>query len=240
MYYFIKWVEIDHKCNKLTNSNAWFPEMTLFLFWWTNTHMYTRGNRLPLSGRMLRDSVVCSAESHRNWQRRHKSLLPPNIHKKSERQGHRKWTPIDQFPSRWKSCLLFCQIFRKNLLGTHNIVTLILSGRFLCQGQMSAQPGVAHFEVSIGDHFLSVEFRHVNNIGLCTSHLVNFLSRCMVTEAWYTDCDLKIIGKKYSKLGGGGGGGGGCLQNWSSVNKPQGGNASYRGQKSIVPCYNVH
>ena len=55
-----------------------------------NTHMYTRGNRLPLSGRMLRDSVVCSAESHRNWQRRHKSLLPPNLHKKSERQGHRK------------------------------------------------------------------------------------------------------------------------------------------------------
>ena len=142
MYYFIKWVEIDHKCNKLTNSNAWVPEMTLFLFWWTNTYMYTRGNRLPLSGRMLRDSVVCSADSHRNWHRRHKSLLPPIIHKKSERQGHRKWTPIGQLPSRWKSCLLFCQIFRKNLLCTRNIDTLILFRRFLCQGQMSAQPGV--------------------------------------------------------------------------------------------------
>ena len=49
---------------------------------------------------------------------------------------------------------------------------------------------VAHFEVSIGDQFLSVtlEFWHVNNSGLCTSHLVKVLSRCMVTEAWYTDC----------------------------------------------------
>ena len=141
MYYFIKWVEIDHKCNELTNSYAWVPEMTIFLFWWTKTHMYTRGNRLPLSRHMLRHSVVCSAESHRNWQRRHKSLLPPNIHKKSERQGHRKWIPIGQFPSRWQSYLLFSQNFRKNLLGTHNIVTLILSRRFLWQGQMSAQPG---------------------------------------------------------------------------------------------------
>ena len=83
MHHFVKWVEIDHKCNKMTNSIAWVPEMTLFLFLWTRTHMYTRRNRLPLSGRMLRDSVVCSAESHRNWQIRHKSLLPPTIHKKS-------------------------------------------------------------------------------------------------------------------------------------------------------------
>ena len=104
--------------------------------------MYTRGNRLPLSGRMLRDSVVCSAESHRNWQRRHKSLLPPIIHKKSERQGHQKWTPIGQLPSGWQSCLLFCQIFRKNLLPTRNIITLILSRWFLCQGQMSTQSGI--------------------------------------------------------------------------------------------------
>ena len=36
-----------------------------------------------------------------------------------------------------------------------------------------------------------------------------------------------------------------CLQNWSSVNKPQAQKVSYRGQKcivpgakSIVPCYN--
>ena len=166
--------------------------MTLYLLWWTSTHMYTRGNRLPLSGRMLRDSVVSSAESHRNWQIRHKSLLPPSIHKKSERQGHRKWTPIGQLPSRWKSCLLFCQIFRKNLLRTRNIVTLTLSRRLLCQGQMSTQPGVcrhsmsvlwnhisawnmtfqvvAHFEGSIEDQFLSVELWHVNNSGLCTSH----------------------------------------------------------------------
>ena len=138
----MKWGEIDHKCNKLTNSNAWVPEMTLFLFWWTNTHMYTRRNHLPLSGRMLRDSAVYSVESHRTWQRRHKSLLPPTIHKKSERQGHRKWTPIGQLPSRLQWCLLFCQFLWKNLLRTRNIVTLILSRRFLCQGQMSAQPGV--------------------------------------------------------------------------------------------------
>ena len=159
MFYFIKWVEIDHKCNKLTNSNAWVPQITLFLFWWTNTHMYTKGNRLPLSGRMLRDSVVCSAESHRNWQRRHKSLLPPNIHKKSERQGHRKWIPIGLFPSRWQSCLLFCQNFRKNLLGTHNIVTLILSRRFLCQGQMFAQPGVGSSQhVRLVKPYFSVKY----------------------------------------------------------------------------------
>ena len=184
--------------------------MTLFLFWWTNTHIYTRGNRLPLSGRMLRDSVVCSVESHRNWQRRHKSLRPPTIHKKSERQGHRKWTPIGQLPSRWKSCLLFCQISRKNLLCTRNIVTLILSRQLICQDQLPSSQAwvrhimsglwnhisawnttfqvVAHFEVSIDDQFLSVEFWHVNNSGLYTSHLVNLLSRCMVTEAWYTDC----------------------------------------------------
>ena len=184
--------------------------MTLFLFWWTNTHMYTRGNRLPLSGRMLRDSVVCSAKSHRNWQRRHKSLLPPAIHKKSERQGHRKWTPIGQLPSRWKSCLLFCQIFGRICfaLATSSHwycpddsyvkakcprnqawVRHSMSGLWnhISAWNMTFQV-VAHFEVSIGDQFLSVEFWHVNNSGLCTSHLVNLLSRCMVTEAWDTDC----------------------------------------------------
>ena len=91
--------------------------MTLFLFWWTNKHTCTpEEKRLPLSGRMLRDSAVCSAESHRNWPRRHKSLVPPTIHKKSERQDRRKWTPIGRLASRRKSCLLFCQICRKNLL----------------------------------------------------------------------------------------------------------------------------
>ena len=37
----MKWVEIDHKCNTPTDSNAWFPQMTLFLFWWTNKHTCT-------------------------------------------------------------------------------------------------------------------------------------------------------------------------------------------------------
>ena len=41
VYYFIKWVEIDHKCSKPPNSNAWVPKMTLFLFWWTNKHTCT-------------------------------------------------------------------------------------------------------------------------------------------------------------------------------------------------------
>ena len=121
--------------------------------------MYNRGNRLPLSGRMLRDSIVCYAESHRNWQKWHKSVLPPTIHKKSERQGHRKWTPIGQLPSRWTSCLLFCQIFRKNLLRTRNIVTLILSRRFLCQGQMSAQAAVGSSQhVRLVKPYFSVKY----------------------------------------------------------------------------------
>ena len=34
--------------------------------------------------------------------------------------------------------------------------------------------------------------------------------------------------------------GGGCLQNWSSVNKPQGQKMSHRGRKCIVPCYDMY
>ena len=41
-------------------------------------------------------------------------------------------------------------------------------------------------------------------------------------------------------IGGGGGGGGGGLQNWSSVNKPQGQKVSYRGRKCIVPGAEIH
>ena len=46
-------VEIDGKSNKLTDSNAWVPWVTIFLF---------------------------SAESLRNWQKLHESLLPLTIH----------------------------------------------------------------------------------------------------------------------------------------------------------------
>ena len=41
MYHFIRWDKIDHKCNTPTDSNAWFPQMTPFLFWWTNKHTCT-------------------------------------------------------------------------------------------------------------------------------------------------------------------------------------------------------
>ena len=217
MYYFIKWVKIDRKCCKLTISKAWVPEMTLFLFWWTKKHTCTpEEKRLPLSGRMLRDSAVCSAESHRNWRRRHKSLLPPTIHKKSERQDRRKWTPIGQLASRWKSCLLFCQICRKNLLRTCNIVTLILSRRFPCQGQMSAQPAVGssqhvrhvkpYFSVKYdisssgpfwGEHWWPVS---VCRILTCkwqwTVHQLPCEFVVWVTEAWYTDCVFENHGQK--------------------------------------------
>ena len=59
-------------------------------------------------------------------------------------------------------------------------------------------PVVAHFEVSIGDQFLSVEFWHVNNSGLCASHLVGFVVT-VVTEEWYTDCVFENHRQRYSK-----------------------------------------
>ena len=255
--------------------------------------MYTRGNRQPLSGRMLRDSVVCSAESHRNWQRRHKSLLPPNIHKKSERQGHRKWIPIGQFPSRWQFVCCFVKIFARICLA------LTTSSHWYCPDDSSVKVKcprnqawvrhsmsslwnhisawnmtfqvVAHFEVSIGDQFLSVEFWHVNNSGLCTSHIefavtvhgywgmahwlciwksqaknilnhywfvVLFKKLSSISMWWYNfqNTPWKYPFSLTSHLGiilileGVG-----CLQNWSSVNKPQGQKVSYRGRKCIVP-----
>ena len=40
-YHYIKSVEIDRKCNTLTDSKAWVPQMIPFLFWWTNKHRWT-------------------------------------------------------------------------------------------------------------------------------------------------------------------------------------------------------
>ena len=40
-YHYIKRVEIDRKCNKLTDSKALVPQIIPFLFWWSNKHMCT-------------------------------------------------------------------------------------------------------------------------------------------------------------------------------------------------------
>ena len=59
-------------------------------------------------------------------------------------------------------------------------------------------PVMAHFAVSIGDQLLFVEFWHVNNSRLCTSHLVNLLSRWLLRHGTLI-VYLKITGKNYSK-----------------------------------------
>ena len=69
--------------------------------------------------------AVCSAESHRNWQRRHESLLPPCHTRDIRRQDHQKWTLIGQLELTWRCVCSFVVFCRKNLLRTRNIVMLI-------------------------------------------------------------------------------------------------------------------
>ena len=93
-------------------------------------------------------------------------------------------------------------IFFKNLLRTRNIVMLILPRRLRCQGRMSAHTGVSssqrvrlakpyfsvkcHFSTDStfrGEHWWPVSdcrISHVNNSGLCASHLVNLLPRWLL------------------------------------------------------------
>ena len=111
------------------------------------------------------------------------------------------------------------------------------------------------------DQFLAVEFWHVNNSGLCASHLVILLSRWLLRHDtlciwksktknildhnWYDVLDKKTLINfnvmiKLSKhslkislhtdFGGGGGGLFTKLKQWKAL---------YRGQKSIVPCYDI-
>ena len=73
---------------------------------------------------------VCSAESHRNWQRRHESLLPPWHTRDIRRQDHRKWSMIGHLELTWRCVCSFFVFCRKNLLRTRNIVMLIMPQRF--------------------------------------------------------------------------------------------------------------
>ena len=85
---------------------------------------------------------VCSAESHRNWQRRHESLLPPWHTRDIRRQDHRKWSLIGHLELTWRCVCSFFVFCRKNLLRTRNIVMLIMPQWFRCQDRMSAHTGV--------------------------------------------------------------------------------------------------
>ena len=57
---------------------------------------------------------------------------------------------------------------------------------------------VVHFEGSSSDQFMSVEFWHVSNSGLCASDLVNLLSRWLLRHASLI-VNLEFTGKQYSK-----------------------------------------
>ena len=76
---------------------------------------------------------VCSAESHRNWQRRHESLLPPWHTRDIRRQDYRKWSLIGHLELTWRCVCSFFVFCRKNLLRTRNIVMLIMPQWFRCQ-----------------------------------------------------------------------------------------------------------
>ena len=103
IYFYITWVEIDRKCNKLTDSMHGILKRLAFesLYVLTNKHMSTPEETIchfpvaPISIAVARVAwAVCSAESHRNWQRRHESLLPPRHTRDIPRQDHRKWSLI--------------------------------------------------------------------------------------------------------------------------------------------------
>ena len=93
IYYYITWVEIDRKCNKLTDSIPGYPKWLAYLYVLTNKHTSTPEETIchfPVARVVW---AVYSAESHRNWQRRHESLLPPAINKKygDRATGNESW-----------------------------------------------------------------------------------------------------------------------------------------------------
>ena len=85
-YYYITWVEIDRKCNKLTDSMSRFPKWLASLYVLTNKHTSTPEEIICQCPVARVACPVCSAESHRNWKKRHESLLP---HAKHEKYGHK-------------------------------------------------------------------------------------------------------------------------------------------------------
>ena len=156
--------------------------MTLFLFWWTNkhTHVYTRGNRLPLSG------CVTAQFAQPNPRGTGKDGINHNRH--LTYTGNQRDSP----PERnyyWSSCFKmevmfavlsnFLEEFASHSQHRHtDTVPMIPLSRPNVQAgvrhsisglwnHISAWnmtfPVVAYFKVSIVDQFLSVEFWHVNN-----------------------------------------------------------------------------
>ena len=117
------------------------------------------------------------------------------------KQGHWKWTLIGQLASTWRCVCSFVDFCWKNLLCTGNIVMLILPHSSDVKAEcLCTQAWVSHGmsclwnhilawnvfgpfrceQVSSSKQFLSVDFSHVNNSGLCDSHLVNLLSRWLL------------------------------------------------------------
>ena len=144
IYFYITWVEIDRKCNKLTDSMHGILKRLAFesLYVLTNKHMSTPEETICHFPVARVAWAVCSAESHRNWQRRHESLLPPRHARDIRRQDHRKWSLIGHLKLTWRCVCIFFVFCRKNLLRTRNIVMLIMPQWFRCQGRMSAHTGV--------------------------------------------------------------------------------------------------
>ena len=170
--------------------------------------MYTRGNHLPLSGRMLRDRVVCSADpkgTGKDGINHYCHLHVPYTRNQRNRATGNELRLVSFLQDESRVCCFvnffgriwfalatsshwYCpdgSYIKAKCLCNQPWVRHSMSGLWnhISAWNMTFQV-VAHFEVSNGDQFLSVEFWHVNNTGLCTSHLVNLLSRCMVTEAW--------------------------------------------------------
>ena len=115
---------------------------TLFLFWWTNKHTCTPEETVcqyPVACCVTAQFALPNPTGTGKDGINHYCPLPYTINQRDRATGNELRLVSD---SRWESCLLFCRILWRNLLRTHNIVTLILSWRFLCQGRMSAQPGM--------------------------------------------------------------------------------------------------
>ena len=114
IYHYITWVEIDHKCNKLTDSMHGYLKRLTSLYVSTNKHMSTPDETICHFPVARVAWAVCSAESHRNWQRRHESLLPPYHTRYIPRQSHRKWTLIGHLEPTWRRAWSFVVFCRKN------------------------------------------------------------------------------------------------------------------------------
>ena len=197
------------KCNKLTDSKAWIPQMTPFPFWWTNNHTCT------LEETVCYCPVACSVTGHFALPNpagtvkdgmNHYCHLPHMINQR-DRATRNELRLVSCHQDGSHVCS-FAQFFGRICFA------LATSSCWYCpddsdvkaespriQAWVRHRPVKPYFSVKCDssrggpfrgecDQLQAVKFWHVNNSGLCASHLVNLLSR------WLPRQDTLCIWKK--------------------------------------------